>query len=176
MRWCLPTLVASAVLPTAPFSVLFCADVRIPDNIMTHAQRRYKKPLRTLLAAVEKAWPKTHCTELDLWQYVSRVECNSFGLMTVSKKGKEVTGRMVFPLASFFNHSCEPNCEVQYGPADVLKVVTSQTVEKGEELTISYVDEDASTASRQRHLLQDYHFQCSCAKCCAVSKKKPGKQ
>ena len=72
---------------------------------------------------------------------------------------------MIFPLASFFNHSCSPNCEVEYGPADVLRIVTSMPVECGEELTIAYVDESASTARRQHLLDADYHFQCSCLKC-----------
>ena len=47
----------------------------------------------------------------------------------------------------------------------MLRVVASVDVECDDELTIAYVDENASTASRQHLLGEDYHFQCGCKKC-----------
>jgi SET domain-containing protein len=67
--------------------------------------------------------------------------------------------------ASFFNHSCAANCEVAYGPVDILTVTTNCAVAKGDELTISYIDQSLDTTARLEELATDYKFACICPEC-----------
>jgi len=59
-------------------------------------------------------------------------------------------------------------------------VTLLRNVARGEELTISYIDEDKPYSHRQKSLQGSYHFTCVCAKCCSESlegkrKKKQGR-
>jgi hypothetical protein len=54
---------------------------------------------------------------------------------------------------------------VQYGPVDVLTVVTNCDIAEGEELTISYIDQSMSTTARLEELANDYKFACVCTEC-----------
>jgi SET domain-containing protein len=59
---------------------------------------------------------------------VSRIESNNFGLWT--RNHMTCYGRALYPYASFFNHSCVPNCEVQInGP--FLSIYAIQDIPKG---------------------------------------------
>lgn len=88
--------------------------------------------------------PVTRLCEFELYALISRIESNCFGLY--GPKSDECIGRGekscllwrfhralcagLFPLASFFNHSCVPNCVcVQNG--EVMSVVTNAAVRKG---------------------------------------------
>lgn len=76
-------------------------------------------------------------------------------------------GTAFFPLQSCMNHSCNPNAkafkrdEDRDGQATIIAV---RPIIKGEEVTISYIDEELSFQERQA-LLADYGFKCSCTKC-----------
>jgi hypothetical protein len=76
-------------------------------------------------------------------------------------------GTAFFPLQSCMNHSCCPNAkafkrdEDKDGHAVILAL---KPISKGEEITISYIDEDLSYEERQVQLA-DYGFTCACSKC-----------
>ncbi|PON93274.1 SET domain containing protein [Trema orientale] len=76
-------------------------------------------------------------------------------------------GTAFFPLQSCMNHSCCPNAkafkreEDRDGQATILAL---KPIYKGEEVTISYVDEELPFEERQT-LLADYGFRCRCPKC-----------
>ncbi|XP_052626369.1 histone-lysine N-methyltransferase ATXR2 isoform X1 [Lactuca sativa] len=76
-------------------------------------------------------------------------------------------GTAFFPLQSCMNHSCCPTAkafkrdEDRDGQATIL---ASRPIKKGEEITISYIDEDLPFNERQA-LLADYGFRCKCLKC-----------
>ncbi|CAN6240994.1 unnamed protein product [Urochloa humidicola] len=76
-------------------------------------------------------------------------------------------GTAFFPLQSCMNHSCCPNAkafkrdEDKDGHAVILAL---RPISKGEEITISYIDEDLSYEERQAQLA-DYGFTCACSKC-----------
>jgi hypothetical protein len=82
-------------------------------------------------------WLSTHCPSLcgfetpidTLMQWVSRIESNGFGLWA-GNKAESCMGRGLFPLASFFNHSCDPNCQVTQTLRQ-LDVETLREVQKG---------------------------------------------
>ena len=52
---------------------------------------------------------------------------------------REPVGIGVFPSASRFNHSCEPNCAQRFDAFACVVVETTRHVRQGEELTIPYV-------------------------------------
>ncbi|XP_071721972.1 histone-lysine N-methyltransferase ATXR2-like [Rutidosis leptorrhynchoides] len=76
-------------------------------------------------------------------------------------------GSAFYSLQSCMNHSCCPNAEAfkreedRDGRATILCL---RPICKGEEITISYIDEDLPFDERQA-LLADYGFKCKCPKC-----------
>ncbi|KAE8679974.1 Histone-lysine N-methyltransferase ATXR2 [Hibiscus syriacus] len=76
-------------------------------------------------------------------------------------------GTAFFPLQSCMNHSCCPNAKAFKREEDrdgQATIVALRPICKGEEVTISYIDEDLSFEERQA-LLADYGFRCRCPKC-----------
>jgi hypothetical protein len=74
-------------------------------------------------------------------------------------------GRGLFPTASYFNHSCEPNCQVLQFQNE-MRIECVRPVRAGEELTISYISGlNMSRKNRQSLLKMDYFFDCKCEKC-----------
>jgi hypothetical protein len=72
--------------------------------------------------------------------------------------------------ANKLNHSCRPNVEYdvlnEYG---IIVYTAKDDIKKGEELFISYVNEDWSTVKRN-YLLKSVHgFKCTCDRCVKVN-------
>lgn len=75
-------------------------------------------------------------------------------------------GTGVFALASLFNHSCDPTCEVAWPHNDArMRIVARRDVAKGEQLTISYIDLEDSGEVRREKLRHAYGFVCNCQRC-----------
>eukprot|EP00667_Euglena_gracilis_P003325 EG_transcript_3335 len=82
-------------------------------------------------------------------------------------------GKAVYAFSSLFNHSCDPNCHLQWagGPYEStprLVVRTSVAVAAGEPLTLSYGPHKNrlhSAAHRRRLLREQYNFHCECPAC-----------
>lgn len=83
------------------------------------------------------------------------------------------SGYAVFPLASYFNHNCQPNCAIGFDMDANIVVRTTRMVEEGEELTICYdagslaplKAEQTLKALRRRckRLCREtWHFECDC--------------
>ncbi|XP_047150437.1 histone-lysine N-methyltransferase ATXR2 [Vigna umbellata] len=76
-------------------------------------------------------------------------------------------GTAFFPLQSCMNHSCCPNAKAFKRDEDKdgqATIIAHRFIRKGEEITISYVDEDLPFEERQASLA-DYGFRCRCPKC-----------
>lgn len=80
------------------------------------------------------------------------------------------SGSACYLLSSLFNHSCEPNIEMTW-PANNSKIAmrAARSIDKGEELTIAYIDASLPLRQRQDRLLFAYGFKCSCTLCEANS-------
>eukprot|EP01116_Phalansterium_solitarium_P017692 TRINITY_DN4422_c0_g1_i1.p1 TRINITY_DN4422_c0_g1~~TRINITY_DN4422_c0_g1_i1.p1 ORF type:complete len:437 (-),score=140.73 TRINITY_DN4422_c0_g1_i1:114-1385(-) len=79
-----------------------------------------------------------------------------------------VSGTGLYCLHSLLNHSCEPNVHAFKDYKDRNNnavIVALRDIACGEELTISYIDEDASPEERSQMLELPYMFRCSCSKC-----------
>eukprot|EP01025_Chloroclados_australasicus_P010355 TRINITY_DN14176_c1_g1_i10.p2 TRINITY_DN14176_c1_g1~~TRINITY_DN14176_c1_g1_i10.p2 ORF type:complete len:513 (-),score=47.05 TRINITY_DN14176_c1_g1_i10:458-1996(-) len=73
----------------------------------------------------------------------------------------------VFPVASFFNHSCKPNIQLRFVNDQVI-ARTIRQVERGQQLNISYGPQiGAQNTNTRKELLQkQYYFTCRCQGCC----------
>ena len=78
-------------------------------------------------------------------------------------------GQALFPLLCLVNHSCEPSATTRYSSwkgRTMVRVEALRDVKKGEELSVSYVDETEPFAKRAKALAA-YGFACACALCVA---------
>ncbi|XP_020102311.1 histone-lysine N-methyltransferase ATXR2 [Ananas comosus] len=76
-------------------------------------------------------------------------------------------GTAFFPIQSCMNHSCCPNANAFKRDEDKdghATIIARQPISEGEEITISYIDEDLPYEERQA-LLADYGFSCMCPRC-----------
>ncbi|XP_057246912.1 histone-lysine N-methyltransferase ATXR2 isoform X2 [Beta vulgaris subsp. vulgaris] len=76
-------------------------------------------------------------------------------------------GTAFFPLQSCMNHSCCPNAKAFKRENDrdgQATIVAITPIRIGEQVTISYIDEELPYEERQK-LLADYGFRCKCSKC-----------
>ena len=78
----------------------------------------------------------------------------------------------IFPLTARINHSCEPCAEVrsQIFVDAHIDVVATRDIEKGEEITISYINIGRTEGRKDRHrrmkeLRARYLFDCNCSRC-----------
>jgi len=71
----------------------------------------------------------------------------------------------LFFLLSFANHSCVPNSKLVFVDNHHARLVSNQQIRNGEEIFISYINNELPTEKRLRHLEQHYGFVCNCAKC-----------
>ena len=85
-------------------------------------------------------------------------------------------GQGIYAIGACFNHSCLPNIQVSYCERndETLVVTALRDIEKGEELCISYIDEDAPFEERQQQLSEHYLFTCCCSKCVVQGVKSTG--
>lgn len=89
------------------------------------------------------------------------LQCNGFGVYDPSDRCAAVG---FYPLASYFNHSCDPNlCRVMVG--NEMRFYALRAIGEGEPLCISYIDVTDAAADRRRELLQGYRFYCRCPRC-----------
>lgn len=73
--------------------------------------------------------------------------------------------RMIYPVGSYFNHSCAPDLLVT-NEGNVMFLRSLYQIPAGEEVFVSYeffYDDD--TDSRQRHLKASWGFECACTRC-----------
>nr|ABR16570.1 unknown [Picea sitchensis] len=76
-------------------------------------------------------------------------------------------GTGLYPVISIINHSCFPNAVLLFeGRQAVVRAV--EPIREGSELTVSYIEIAASTASRKKSLKEQYFFDCKCLRCLKV--------
>ncbi|GKC70345.1 histone-lysine N-methyltransferase ATXR2 [Tanacetum coccineum] len=76
-------------------------------------------------------------------------------------------GTAFYPLQSCMNHSCCPSAKAFKREEDrdgQAAILACRSIKKGEEVTISYIDEDLELEER-RAVLADYGFRCKCPRC-----------
>lgn len=90
------------------------------------------------------------------------VQCNAFEVCAGDGRGAAQVLHTA-GAASFFNHSCAPNCCLDGGRR---VIATLRPVAAGEALTVSYMPQLYWPAPlRQEHLAGHYYFHCRCERC-----------
>lgn len=103
---------------------------------------------------------------------VLAIQLNSLGYYTFpelcshSNHLRFLTGTGIYPSASKFNHSCEPNVS-HFSIGDVSIFCASKDVNEGEELFISYIGNQLLVESKsiRDEFLDGRDFKCRCTKC-----------
>ena len=75
-----------------------------------------------------------------------------------------VEGAAIYAHLSCLNHSCSPNAEVQYDETHGARLIALCSIARGDEVTISYIDE-AQPVTRRHAALSEYSFSCDCPTC-----------
>ncbi|KAL2631968.1 hypothetical protein R1flu_016654 [Riccia fluitans] len=97
----------------------------------------------------------------DICQLFCRLACNAH---TICDEEFRPVGTGLYPVISIINHSCAPNAVLLFdGKRGAVRAL--QRIEKGTEVTISYVELAGSTKSRQQALKEQYYFVCQCQRC-----------
>ena len=76
-----------------------------------------------------------------------------------------VVGTALCSTVACCNHSCEPNIEVRFEGCHEVQLWTTRAVAVGEELHISYIENECLSLAQRRRALREYGFVCACAKC-----------
>jgi hypothetical protein len=103
--------------------------------------------------------------ESTAYPFLSRHISNSFGVWELPiSPDSEHLGSAMYPSASYFNHSCDPNVtKVRQGRTVLF--VTSKNVQPGEELCISYGHTERQVLERRQVLRDWWGFTCNCSRC-----------
>ncbi|KNC87883.1 hypothetical protein SARC_00017 [Sphaeroforma arctica JP610] len=101
----------------------------------------------------------------ELLAIAGRIESNCFGYRNRKESVHTQLGRMVVPTASYFNHSCRPNVTAEFADSNLASFVAKRKIYDGQEVCISYIDENLPRSERQFRLKDSYLFHCVCAKC-----------
>lgn len=92
---------------------------------------------------------------------------NAFGIRAGGEDSEEYMGYGVYPSASYFNHSCEPNLRKQRVGRQ-WQFTAGQDISVDEQCCISYLggdEKDMNFSDRQRRLKDAWGFDCSCDRC-----------
>ncbi|KDR79233.1 hypothetical protein GALMADRAFT_1229155 [Galerina marginata CBS 339.88] len=106
-------------------------------------------------------------TSAEARALMARDHGNVFGIwdMAAEDEGSEMLGWGAYIFGSYFNHGCAPNLKKSRDKRG-MQFSTLRDVLPGEELCISYIDEESlSTQERSEHLERDWFFVCRCARC-----------
>lgn len=104
---------------------------------------------------------------------IGRNLTNAFGVWsptTQENEEREFFGFGVYPSGSFFNHSCRCNVtKIRDGAS--YEYVTTEDIEPGTELCISYGIRPEDSVEVRREALGEWFFICGCARCDEESSK-----
>lgn len=144
-----------------PASIQIILDKFVPDpdeapgeDVLRILQSLQENMADTLKLKENPLDPQRLQRLVSAWRY------NSFG------HHKE-DGLVLYNRISMCAHSCDPSCCWSYGEDDAFVLRARVALNRGDELTISYLqDEDLlkSTAVRQQKL-QNWRFTCQCQRC-----------
>ena len=100
---------------------------------------------------------------LLLYHVIGVLRCNALEVADASGLGVGQGLHIGRSFASYYNHSCAPNCAID--PVQH-RIITTRIIQPGEELTIAYIPQLYwPTRLRQERLSEGYFFVCRCPRC-----------
>ncbi|CAF2875375.1 unnamed protein product [Rotaria sp. Silwood2] len=92
---------------------------------------------------------------------------NAYGIWSIDHEpdgNKEFFGYSLYPSASFFNHSCNPNLiNIEKGAKIIFKLL--KNIKKNEELCINYSNSINDDLEIRQKVLKEWFFDCLCERC-----------
>ncbi|CAD2219347.1 SET domain-containing protein [Angomonas deanei] len=153
----------------ATFDELLCLATNVsgtdPEIIKDFSKlyRIYKKTLNSKKAEEIRHFFSTDVTIEVFTGIACAYMCNGFGVWSPTNKKH---GTAVYPLSSYFNHSCAPNTGRRLIKGTrTLEFFTTRDVEPGESLCFSYIDIKRPAKERVEKLKATYSFVCQCTRC-----------
>ena len=103
--------------------------------------------------------------ESTTFPVLSRHLTNSFGIweLPISTESENL-GSAIYPSASYFNHSCDPNVS-KLRQGRTVHFIASRDILCGEEVCISYGQLGYGVEERRRTLRKWWGFHCDCNRC-----------
>ena len=80
-------------------------------------------------------------------------------------EGLSIEGTAFYALQSCCNHSCEPAAAAEGGPSGAARILALRRIATGEEVTLSYIQEEGAGLEARRAALAAYGFVCRCGRC-----------
>lgn len=112
-----------------------------------------------------------HPDPTSAFQFMSRLSMNGF---TITNSELLPIGHGVYCGASMINHSCRPNAVPTFwlrtSIPPMLQITACQSINIGEEVTISYCETSTPKSIRTECLWKSYKFVCDCPLCKDVTK------
>ncbi|XP_037044408.1 SET domain-containing protein SmydA-8-like [Bradysia coprophila] len=103
--------------------------------------------------------------EKDFMKRLCRVlDANAFET-AVPTDGSLTSLRGLYPLAAFLNHCCVPNARHYFNKDGLMTIKAAVSIEKGEEITLTYTDFFWPTSLRWKYLTMTKNFECACTRC-----------
>ncbi|XP_075050084.1 histone-lysine N-methyltransferase SMYD1 isoform X2 [Mixophyes fleayi] len=90
------------------------------------------------------------------------ISCNGFTLS--DQRGLQAVGVGIFPNLCLANHDCWPNCTVIFNNGKI-ELRSLGKINKGDELSVSYIDFLNLSEDRRKQLKKQYYFDCTCEHC-----------
>ncbi|EDR41059.1 SET domain-containing protein [Dictyostelium discoideum AX4] len=128
------------------------------------------QPLSILEELIDNKVSKAGIKETNIKIGDEVIEIDSIGefleknkLPTISIKGVGL-----YRVINSINHSCEPNVFCSFSKNDhsmTIYPTPKMQLKKGQEINISYINEDLPFSQRQKLLKENYSFNCNCKKC-----------
>ena len=84
-------------------------------------------------------------------------------------------GTGLYSIQCTFNHSCDPSATAEGESSGAASLLALKDIAVGDEITISYIEEEASYRERQAQL-KDYGFKCECERCQREKSTKRGRK
>ncbi|KAF9425336.1 hypothetical protein BGZ76_003314 [Entomortierella beljakovae] len=107
--------------------------------------------------ATEQGGPLKVIDSTDVKKLISSLESNAFGMFDRSKSKPVCFGRAIYPIASFFNHSCECNSTAVQADGSMEEITGEDVVDciQAEQSTTSNAPSSLSTSSSKSSLAEN---------------------
>jgi hypothetical protein len=158
---------------------------RLVANMGAVPEKRQVETEDILKALQQCLDPRILVPDDDIRELVCRIDCNSFAIdkyekralmeqdtadATAPKPTEVWSGNGLYLTASYFNHSCTPNCRFYHDMDCNLVIETRRAIDAGEELTVSYglgvngnEDIDEIRDICKREVQKTFRFSCNCS-------------
>lgn len=105
------------------------------------------------------------------------IKLNAFNVKPDEASRAHCSG--LYSKLALFNHSCDPNCGIQYRKSasgvPLIRLVALRRIEDGEELSISYRNPYVRADIRRSELEKNFFFNCACSVCSSGNDKIPSR-